>query len=96
MAGLVGAISDAVDRLAEGGSGVFFNADSFNNTRLLGAAGVRALHREISFIQLAGAGLTAGVAAASGGSVTVATAAAGGGWLLPDFIGGPATRAARL
>jgi hypothetical protein len=94
MAGLVAAISDAVDRLAEGGSGAFFNADSFNNYRLLGAASVRALHREISFIQLAGAGLTAGVAAASGGSVTVAAAAAGGGWLIPDFIGGPAVRAA--
>lgn len=95
MSGFVAGVAGVVDGLSKAGPvEIFTNADDFNAQRLVAAAGVRALHREISFIQLATAGLTTGVAAATGGGVTVAAAAAGGGWVIPDFIGGPAVRSA--
>jgi len=94
MSGFLGAIAASIGELAAAGPAeIFTNADAFNAQRLVAAAGVRALPREISFIQVASAGLTTGIAAATGGSAVVAASAAGAGWWIPDFIGGPATRA---
>lgn len=94
VSGFIASNQIDVQRLSGGGAQPFMNADEFNFQRKMGSAALHVVHREVSFIQLATAGITTGVAAASGGSTIVAAAASGGGWLLPDFIGQPATLAA--
>lgn len=94
VSGFLDGIGGNLDTLSSAESDPFVNADELNFERKIGAAGLRVVKREVSFIQLATASITTGVAAASGGSALVAAAASGGGWLLPDFIGQPATLAA--
>lgn len=93
VSGFVASIQGDLDALSSADAQPFLNADEYNFERKLAAAALRVVKREVSFIQLATAGATAGIAAASGGSALVAAAASGGGWVLPDFIGQPATLA---